>query len=228
MAFNPLHSSSAPRHTTENRPASHVNISVENLGKKFNREWIFRDLSFTFQSGQTYAITGPNGSGKSTLLQILWGQMPPSLGKVKYTSANGEMPSEEIYQQISVATPYLDLIDEFTLSEQLRFHFRLKSSRYAMSEVEMLEKMNLLHARNKYISNLSSGMKQRVKLALAFFSQAEVVFLDEPGTNLDNQAFEWYGEQLQNLPDNALVFIASNQAIEYPANAQKLDIMRFK
>jgi ABC-type multidrug transport system ATPase subunit len=154
--------------------------------------------------------------------------MPPSLGKVKYTSANGEMPSEEIYQHISVATPYLDLIDEFTLSEQLRFHFRLKSSRYAMSEVEMLEKMNLLHARHKYIANLSSGMKQRVKLALAFFSQAEVVFLDEPGTNLDNQAFEWYGEQLQNLPDNALVFIASNQTIEYPANAQKLDIMRFK
>jgi len=228
LTSNPQHPASDIKNTLEKKPGAPVDISVQHLGKKFNREWIFRDLNYTFQSGQIYAITGPNGSGKSTLLQVLWGQMPPSTGTVTYHTTKGEIPGEEIFRHISIATPYLDLIDEFTLLEQLRFHFKLKPSRFDMSEMELVEKMYLTQAKDKYISNFSSGMKQRVKLALAFFSQADIVFLDEPGTNLDSQAFDWYLQQLKDLPNNCLVFIASNQRSEYPANAQKLDIMSFK
>jgi ABC-type multidrug transport system ATPase subunit len=71
-------------------------------------------------------------------------------------------------------------------------------------------------------------MKQRVKLAMAFFSRADIVFLDEPGTNLDSTAFEWYIQELTSLPPECLVFIASNQPPEYPSNAQKIDIMSLK
>jgi len=204
------------------------NISVQQLGKKFNREWIFRNFSHSFQSGEVYAVTGPNGSGKSTMMQILWGQMPPSTGLIKYKVSGTDLPQEDFYKYITVATPYLDLIEEFTLVEQLRFHFRLKPCRYEMTETEIMDRMYLLHARDKQLSNFSSGMKQRVKLALAFFSKADVIFLDEPGTNLDNTAFDWYTRELQALPPECLVFIASNQPSEYPANAQKIDIMSLK
>jgi len=139
-----------------------------------------------------------------------------------------DFAAENIFQHLAIATPYLDLIEEFTLREQLRFHFKLKPCRQGWSEAEVLERMYLTHARDKYISNFSSGMKQRLKLALAFFSQADIVFLDEPGTNLDQQAFDWYQQQLADLPQHCLVFIASNQPSEYPASAQKIDIMRFK
>ena len=205
-----------------------MDITVQALGKKFNREWVFKALSYTFRAGQTYAITGPNGSGKSTLLQILWGQMPPTAGTLKYSTAAGDIPGEDIFRHISIATPYMDLIDEFTLLEHLRFHFKFKARRSGMTDDEMLERMGLAHAKNKYISNFSSGMKQRLKLALAFFSQTDIIFLDEPGTNLDQVAFEWYINHLSGLPKNCLVFIASNQIAEYPINAQKLDIMGLK
>ena len=203
-------------------------ISVEQLGKRFNREWIFRNLNYSFQSGEVYAVTGPNGSGKSTLMQILWGQMPPSNGVIKYNVSGKDLSPEEFYKHITVATPYLDLIEEFTLEEQLRFHFKLKPCRYEMTEMEIMERMYLAHARDKQLSNFSSGMKQRVKLALAFFSKADAVFLDEPGTNLDTTAFDWYTRELQALPHECLVFIASNQPSEYPANARKIDIMSLK
>ena len=228
MSSNPQHPVSDIRNISEIKQGQGIDIAVQGLGKKFNREWIFRNLDYTFQSHHIYAITGPNGSGKSTLLQILWGQMPPSLGTIKYNTAQGEVACEDIFKHLAIATPYLDLIDEFTLLEQVRFHFNLKPARRNMSEEEMLDKMYLSHAKHKYISNFSSGMKQRVKLALAFFSQADILFLDEPGTNLDEQAFEWYLGQLGALPAECLVFIASNQASEYPTNAQKLDIMSFK
>ena len=205
-----------------------LNISIEQLGKRFNREWIFRNFSYSFQSGEVYAITGPNGSGKSTLMQILWGQMPPSTGSITYKISGTDISQEDIYKHVVVATPYLDLIEEFTLEEQLRFHFRLKPCRYALTEIELMERMYLTHARDKQLSNFSSGMKQRVKLALAFFSKADVIFLDEPGTNLDSTAFDWYHRELQALPTECLVFIASNQAAEYPAKARKIDIMSLK
>lgn len=204
------------------------NISVEQLGKKFSREWIFRNLNYSFHSGEVYAITGPNGSGKSTLMQILWGQMPASTGVVKYKISGVEISHEDVYKHVAVATPYLDLIEEFTLEEQLHFHFHLKKCRDAMSVADIIERMYLTPARHKQLSNFSSGMKQRVKLGLAFYSAADVVFLDEPGTNLDNTAFNWYKQELESLPKDCLIFVASNQPSEYPVNARKIDIMSLK
>ena len=154
--------------------------------------------------------------------------MPASAGTIKYKTSATEIPHEEVYKHVTVATPYLDLIDEFTLEEQLNFHFRLKTCRNSMTVSDLIERMYLSHARHKQLSNFSSGMKQRVKLALAFFSTADVVFLDEPGTNLDSTAFEWYMQELLSLPQECLIFIASNQPSEYPANARKIDIMSLK
>jgi ABC-type multidrug transport system ATPase subunit len=203
-------------------------ITVSGLGKRFNREWIFRDLNYTFEPAHVYALIGPNGSGKSTLLQVLWGQLPPSKGQLKYHYKNIEIPVDEIFKHLTVATPYLDLIEEFTLSEHLRFHFKLKPSRNQMDEKEILDRMKLTHAKDKHIANFSSGMKQRVKLGLAFFTQADLIFLDEPTTNLDLEATTWYHEQLRQLPSACTVFIASNQANEYPSDAHTLNVLDYK
>ncbi|WP_333821073.1 ABC transporter ATP-binding protein [Ohtaekwangia sp.] len=213
---------------TEQIHQARFTVQVSDLGKRFNREWIFRNLNYTFQAGQTYAITGANGSGKSTLLQVIWGQMPPSKGTVKYITEGVETTAESVFQRIAIATPYMDLIDEFTLQEQLDFHFKLRSPRYNLKTSEMIERMYLTAARDKYISNFSSGMRQRVKLALAFYTEADMVFLDEPGTNLDQRAFDWYLHELHQLPAHTTIFIASNQPAEYPASAHKIDIMQFK
>ena len=161
-------------------------------------------------------------------MQVLWGQLPQTSGLIKYNARNTEIPVEEIFSQISVATPYMDLIEEFTLEEQLNFHFRMRAIRTGFTLENILDKLYLTHAREKHISNFSSGMKQRLKLGLAFFTESRVIFLDEPGSNLDDQAFAWYLENLKQLPPDQLVFIASNQRNEYPENAEVLNLMKFK
>lgn len=203
-------------------------ITTNLLCKRFNRDWIFRNLTNSFHSGTTYAIVGPNGSGKSTLMQILWGQMPPSSGSVTYTHGNTDIESDTVYKHVSIAAPYMDLIDEFTLAEQLRFHFKLRQSRFNLSPGQMLGELNLEGSGEKYIGNFSSGMKQRVKLGLALLTHADAVFLDEPGTNLDEKNFAWYLELLSRLPKDTLLFIASNQSREYPADALKVDLASLK
>ena len=203
-------------------------ITVEDLSKRFNREWIFRHLNFEFHSGKTYAITGPNGSGKSTLLQVVWGQVPPTSGNIRYKKGLSEISVDEIYRHIAIATPYMDLIDEFTLVEMLKFHFKLKKLRAGVDLDELPGMMYLEDAREKQLMNFSSGMKQRLKLAMAFYTDADMYFLDEPGTNLDRRAFGWYRSELEKLPDTRIVFIASNNPEEYPESAVNLHIMDFK
>lgn len=206
-----------------------LTIQVNQLAKRYNREWIFKDLTHTFHSRKTYAITGPNGSGKSTLMQVLWGQLPQSAGTISYSHAVKIIPIEEIYSHVVVAAPYMDLIEELTLEEQLAFHFKLRKPRPGYSIDSMVEKLYMTDSRDKQIGNFSSGMKQRVKLGLAFFTDANMIFLDEPGSNLDDRAFAWYTENL-NSPAlrDALIFIASNQKNEYPADAEIISLTHFK
>ncbi|MCB0488718.1 MAG: ATP-binding cassette domain-containing protein [Cyclobacteriaceae bacterium] len=206
-----------------------MNIVTENLGKRFNREWIFKKLNYTFEQGTCYAITGPNGSGKSTLMQVLWGQVPQSQGQLSYTStSNGAIPIDECHQHLSIATPYMELIEEFTLEEMVNFHFKFKTTLNNESADEIITRMALDHARKKQVSNFSSGMKQRLKLGLAFFSKTAALFLDEPTSNLDKKAIEWYQVNLRAVARERLVLIASNVDYEYPDEAKKLDLLDYK
>ncbi|MFM9838965.1 MAG: ATP-binding cassette domain-containing protein [Cyclobacteriaceae bacterium] len=205
-----------------------MKIAINNLSKRFNREWIFKNLSYEFHSAKTYAILGPNGSGKSTLLQILWGQMLPSEGSISYSNEHGVVPASEIYNSISIATPYMDLIEEFTLEEMVKFHFSFKPMREIKSSEEVIDKMELSHAKKKTISNFSSGMRQRLKLGLAFSTESEIMFLDEPTTNLDEKSKDWYWESLTPLLGKVTTIIASNQEAEYPRTAEKVDILKYK
>lgn len=161
-------------------------------------------------------------------MQILWGQMPPSTGSIAYSNTKGEIEVDTVYKHVSVATPYMDLIDEFTLSEQLRFHYKLRRSRFDLSPRQVLAELDLENYGNQYIGNFSSGMKQRVKLGLAMMTLSDAVFLDEPGTNLDERAFGWYRDMLARMPSDTLVFIASNQAREYPEDAIRIDLTTVK
>ncbi|HRE66723.1 MAG TPA: ATP-binding cassette domain-containing protein [Cyclobacteriaceae bacterium] len=204
-----------------------MKIEAKDLSKRFNREWIFKNLNFQFTENR-YAIVGPNGSGKSTLLQILWGQMLPSKGELSYSINNTIITADEVFKHVAIATPYLELIDEFTLTEMVDFHFHFKKPRHQKNTQELLELFELSHAHDKTIANFSSGMRQRLKLGLAFYSQTEFLFLDEPTTNLDKKAIAWYQQHLAGISAETMVIIASNQEHEYPATAVKLDILDYK
>ena len=205
-----------------------MRLIAKNLSKRFNREWIFKDLNYQFNTPGTYAIVGPNGSGKSTLLQVLWGQMVPSVGSVSFEINGLKIAQSDLFKHVAIATPYMDLIDEFTLNEMVKFHFSFKEIRDHKSLEEVIELLELNHARDKVIANFSSGMRQRLKLGLAFYSQCSALVLDEPTTNLDRKSMDWYSRHLEQVSDKKLVFIASNQDHEYPPHAHEIDILAYK
>jgi ABC-type multidrug transport system ATPase subunit len=188
-------------------------ICAENLGKKFHYEWIFRNFSFNFHLGKSYAIVGNNGSGKSTLLQLLSGIVPVSEGKIFYQKNSKNIDSEDFYRYIAWVSPYLELIEEMTLLEIIEFHQQFKA--LEQDTQVFIQTLRLEKAINKYIKNFSSGMKQRVKLGLAMYSDTPILFLDEPTSNLDEENINWYKQEIKKQRSKKLIVVASNQIDEY-------------
>lgn len=205
-----------------------MQIVVEQLGKKYQKEWIFRHLSTTFSADSSYAITGPNGSGKSTLLQLLTSFFPASEGSIRYSLNGKEIAVEQHYQHFDIITPYLEILEEFTLREFLSFHFKFKKLREGFDLDEFVNKVYLEKDIDKLIGNFSSGMKQRLKLGLAFFSQSQIAFLDEPTSNLDERGVSWYLENVKQSVKEKMVVISSNQKYEYDFCENVIHIPNFK
>ncbi len=192
-----------------------VQITVENVGKKFNAEWVLRRVNCHFQAGEKYAFTGANGSGKSTLIQLLMGQLPVSEGTIRYRQEGVSRHVDDWYRLLVLAAPYLELIEEFTLTELVAFHRRFKPFKNGSGVDDLIAFARLTPARHKLVRHFSSGMKQRLRLALAFQTDVPVVFLDEPTSNLDQEGVEWYLENISGLTADQLVIIGSNQLHEY-------------
>jgi ABC-type multidrug transport system ATPase subunit len=205
-----------------------MQIILENIGRRFNRDWIFRGIGYTFTSGKIYAILGPNGSGKSTLLQVLNGSLSPSAGSISYFNGDKKIDIEDVYQYLSLAAPYLELIEEFTLNEMIDFHFKFKSYKAGIDKSELISLLAMPESKNKMIKYFSSGMKQRLKLALAFCADTPMLMLDEPTSNLDTQGVDWYLSLVRQFAKGRLTIICSNQEHEYSFCDERLSITDFK
>ncbi|MEI6889309.1 MAG: ABC transporter ATP-binding protein [Bacteroidales bacterium] len=198
-----------------------MNIYLDGIGKKFINEWIFRSLSLELHSGETCAILGRNGSGKSTLLQVIAGSIHATSGKIRYEYCGKEVPDNLIFRHLAMVAPYLEIIEDFTLDEMMDFHFSFKPYLPGMDANKVKEILDLKVRKSKPIRQYSSGMKQRVKLALAFFSDVPLLLLDEPVMNLDKAGIDWYLQLVKEYAGKRTLVICSNQHAQESAFAVK-------
>jgi ABC-2 type transport system ATP-binding protein len=205
-----------------------MKIELTSLGKRFNREWIFRNLSFGFTGNNHYAITGPNGSGKSTLLQIIAGSTLHSEGSIVYNQSEETIAAEQIFKKISFAAPYLELVEEMTLKEFFNFHHKMKGWISLLDTKQIISLSGLEKSAHKQLRYFSSGMKQRVKLAQAVFSNVPIVLLDEPTTNLDEEGIQLYQSLVENYCKDRLLIISSNNKDEYSFCRECIDMREYK
>jgi ABC-type multidrug transport system ATPase subunit len=205
-----------------------MRITLSDAGKRFNREWIFRHFNFEFTSGKSYAITGPNGSGKSTLLQVLSSSIENSEGTIEWLINNKKVEADQVYKTVSLAAPYLEVIEEMTVKEFLLFHGEFKNFLQDISVKDIISIIGLEKSTNKQIRYYSSGMKQRVKLAQAIFTDTPLLLLDEPCTNLDENGYALYHELIEKYCAGKTIIVSSNDVNEYSFCSEKINISDFK
>ena len=194
-----------------------MKVIASKAGKRFHPKWIFRDVSFMIGSHSRMAITGKNGSGKSTLLQIIAAFITPTSGQITWELNGNNLHPEQIYRHISLASPYIELIEDFTLPEIIRFHGKFKAFHDGLSHEKLIGLSGLGASIQKPIRQYSSGMKQRLKLLLAIASRSDLLLLDEPCSNLDAQSVAWYHDLMDQFASGRTIVIASNnKPEEYP------------
>jgi ABC-2 type transport system ATP-binding protein len=197
-----------------------LSITCINIAKRFNKEVLFKDFNFTFQGHKKYAILGPNSSGKSTLLKIIGGVLAPTKGNIEYSP---EGTSDSLF---SFCSPEMHLLDDFTVRELFELHFKFKASRISIEKQwEEAELQRFLH---KKFGTLSSGLKNKIKLALALFTDTPVLLLDEPCTNFDDKNSNWYLKMIDKYWTDAMVIVASNQEIEYQFCEERVTLNSYK
>ncbi|MFN8236987.1 MAG: ABC transporter ATP-binding protein [Chitinophagales bacterium] len=205
-----------------------MTIQLENISKRFGFEWIFKQVNYQFEFGEKYAVVGPNGSGKSTLLKIISGGLVPTSGNMHYSIPHKRVTDfEAASKEIVFAAPYISLIDDFTLEEMYDFHASFKKMKSASKE-EFYEISQLGPHKNKFIKNFSSGMRQRLKLSLAFLTKSQVLLLDEPTSNFDTKAIDWYLSLVEQHADKRLLIIGSNQEYEFSFCSGQLSVADYK
>lgn len=205
-----------------------MRIELEKVAKRYRREWILRKVDLTIDTGERLAIEGPNGSGKSTLLRLLSGHLTPSKGKIRHLLRDQALDPDQVYRHLSYAAPYIELIEELTLAEALRFHRRFQTFLPGLDDTAILELLSLPGAPSKLIRHFSSGMKQRLKLALAVCSDTSLLLLDEPTTNLDQQGIDWYLTLIDRFAGDRTIIVASNVGVDFGFCERRVGVVGFK
>ena len=197
-----------------------LSITCENVAKRYVKEVLFQNFTFTFSQNNKYALLGPNSSGKSTLLKIIGGALAPTKGNVIFSR------DHSAYNAISFCSPELHLLEDFTVQETFNLHFKLKQPKISLEN--QWEIADLKPFLNKKYSELSSGLKNKVKLSLAIFTDTPALLLDEPCTNFDDKNIDWYNKMLEKFGQDQLIIIASNQESEYKICKEHLHLNHYK
>ena len=208
-----------------------TNYSVEavDLNKSFGRRLIFNDLQFKFDKSGVYGISGPNGSGKSTLVKIIAGIIGASKGKIIHKSNDKEIIEEHLHDHIGFVSPYLVLYEEFSTYENLILFAEIRGISFNKERVDyLLNKFLLFKRKDDLLKTYSSGMKQRVKFIFALMHSPQLLILDEPTSNLDDEGKNSVYELVKEEGQNNIVLIASNEKHDLEVCSDIVYLEKFK
>lgn len=206
-----------------------IGIEGQNIYKYYGRQCVLEGLYFSFKSPEAIWIAGSNGRGKSTLLNILAGLTTPEKGRLCYTWNGNPLDVEDVRPMIAFCAPYQELPWWLTVEEIIRFQGRLRPWTLGLKEGDIPELCQLEGHRRKRVDQLSSGMRQRLRLILAWVSTCQALFLDEPCTHLDADGQRWYQSLYEQWGHDKLVVVCSNNTpAERGFCTKKLDLDQWK
>lgn len=204
-----------------------MNITLDQVSKRYGYQYILKDIALTIEDDITYGVAGPNGSGKSTFLKLVSGYLSPSEGSISYQVEGKKVGRDSIYEHISIAAPYIDLIGEYSLEEVYDFHRKFKKVSVGGFK-EFFELLGYPYDLDLQFQDYSSGMQQRVKLALAILTKSSLLLLDEPTTYLDDNAREWFQNLLKNHLKGRTTILCSNDKNDFQHCTEILDVSDWK
>lgn len=203
-----------------------VRIEFSDLAKRYDRRVIFRGVGGSAEPGRVLLIAGPNGSGKSTLVSLLCGLVRPSRGRIRYVDDDGTIPRTQWRLRLGIAAPRMAVYEELTARENLGFFSRVRGIERSTADLDArIEAVGLDPKRRSPVGDYSTGMRQRLMIAQALLHDPEVLFFDEPGSNLDPAGRDWLDRLISDLAGaGRTVVVATNDLREMAWGDVRVDL----
>ncbi len=192
-------------------------LQVEGLTKRFQAKLAVEQLSFSLRAGSIVGLLGGNGAGKTTTLSMLLGLLEPTSGTIQLFGHDFVSNRHATLHRMNFCSPYVDLPQRLTVSENLRVFARLYGVKNAADTIAGLaHDFRLLELMDQPIRRLSSGQKTRVSLAKALINSPDFLLLDEPTASLSPDVSQWIRHRLTNYRDRtgATILFASHDMRE--------------
>ena len=191
-----------------------IAVELQSVSHTFKLRPVFQPVTARVPAGSECLIRGTNGSGKSTLGRILTGELTPAEGQVTWLHETQAIEAEVLCLRSQRVSPVTALHPQLTIDELIAFQGQFQPWSSPSAASDLLNKAGLTKHTGKAYRDLSSGMQQRVKLALALAAQTGLIVLDEPCANLDADGIAWYRESLQAMRGKATLVVCSNDRSE--------------
>ncbi|MCU4175464.1 ABC transporter ATP-binding protein [Carboxylicivirga sp. N1Y90] len=203
-------------------------IIVRDLVKKFGDFTANAGLNFHVDKGEIFGFLGANGAGKTTAMRILCGLSSPTSGLVEVAGYNVKTHAEEVKKRIGYMSQKFSLFEDLTIWENMRFF----STVYGMNKTAfkergemLLRKLELFEKRNRLVSTLSLGWKQKLAFTVAILHEPSIVFLDEPTGGVDPITRRQFWEMIYEAADNGITVFVTTHYMDEAEYCNRVTIM---
>lgn len=189
-------------------------ITISHLSKKFDKDYVLKDVNAVLRKGEILGFLGPSGAGKTTTINILTGQLLPTSGKAEVLGINSNEIDERIYEQIGIVTDSSGIYERMSVYDNLKYFARLLNA--PLENIDpLLKRIGLYEHRKKPAGKLSKGQTQRLIVARAVLHKPKVLFLDEPTSGLDpSTALEIHKMLLEMKEEGMAIFLTTHNMEE--------------
>lgn len=190
-------------------------VELENVGKKFGKRWVLKDINLQVLVGRFLTFLGKNGSGKTTLLSLIASVIKPNTGRI-FIFSRDIFSDSSIRQMIGFVSHQSFCYPRLTAMENLRFYasiYGIKMESGAHINF-LLQSLGLLEVKNELVQSFSRGMVQRLSIARALLASPPLLLLDEPFTSLDEQAVQILKALLKSLQSSGTTILMTTHDLE--------------
>lgn len=189
-------------------------ITISHLSKKFDKDYVLKDVNAVLRKGEILGFLGPSGAGKTTTINILTGQLHPTSGKAEVLGINSNEIDERIYEQIGIVTDSSGIYERMSVYDNLKYFARLLNA--PLENIDpLLKRIGLYEHRKKTAGKLSKGQTQRLIVARAVLHKPKILFLDEPTSSLDpSTALEIHKMLLEMKEEGMAIFLTTHNMEE--------------
>ncbi|MFT3919034.1 ABC transporter ATP-binding protein [Cloacibacterium sp.] len=203
-------------------------IISENLTKIFGDFTAVDHISFEVTKGEIFGFLGANGAGKTTAMRMFCGLSIPTSGNATVAGFDVYKNTEEIKKNIGYMSQKFSLYENLTIIENLEFFggiYGLSNKQIKEKNAELVAKLGLEKEKNKLVSELPLGWKQKLAFSVAIFHEPEIVFLDEPTGGVDPVTRRQFWDLIYEASENGITIFVTTHYMDEAEYCNRVSIM---